>query len=223
MNALFGFGGLANAGLTAASAAKSRPSMNRYNNNKNNNNNYVPFQNTRKKVGNLAKKATSTLTSLFGMKKNETPAMAPLAPPASTSSLNQYKSKAASSLGARTRKNKRMSNVYVPSNTEAPNVNLSYVKNRNESVRNALNEMMVGRSFNGSQPNLTNTQRAARTEVARKMARGESVSMAEKVAAGMRPAYPKPSYPKPSGPRPSTSGGKRSRKASRRRRTVRRR
>lgn len=181
MNALFGFGGLFNTGLTAAQAYKSRMR-----------NNYTAN----------VKKAAAPVT---------------VAKP----TLNLYKSKAASALGARTRKQKRVNNLYVPSNTEAPNVNRSYVGNRNESVRNALNEMMVGRSFNGSTPNLTNSQQAARIEVARKMARGEKVNYMDKVRAGIA-SIPKPKGPKPASP-PIRMGGKRSRKVSRRRRTVRRR
>lgn len=215
MNTLLGFGGLANTGLTAASAYKSRPRMNN-----NNNNNYVPFQNTRKRVSNMASKLTSKVGSIFGKKANQMPTPTPAPVVSAAPSLNLYKSKAASALRARTRKNKPVNNTHVASNTQAPNVNLSYVKNRNNSVRNALNQMMVGRSFNRSTPNLSNSQRAARIEVARKMARGEPVDYFEKVRAGMV-TIPKPKGPRPTAPNPM--GGKRSRKASRRRRTVRRR
>ena len=229
MNTLFG---LANAGLTAASAAKTAPRMNSMNNN---NNNYVPFENTRKKVGNFAKnatrrvgnlagKATLTLKGLFGKKQNTmaTPVSAPAAAAAPNMGLQQYKSRMPV-LKTRTRKNRPVNNLYVPSNTEAPNVNLSYVKNRNESVRNALNATMVGYNPNANKP-LTNKQKAARIEVARKMARGEPVTLLEKINAGMSVTIPKPKGPKPPGamaPVPLPKGGKRSRKAHRR--TVRRR
>ncbi len=100
-----------------------------------------------------------------------------------------------------TRKQKRsMNNLYVPSNTEVPELNLSYIQNRNESVRNKWNNMVIGKSINGS-ANLTNKQKAARKNVARKMAMGETVTQWEKMAAGILP------IPKPKGPKP-TKGGK---------------
>jgi hypothetical protein len=91
-------------------------------------------------------------------------------------------------------------NLYVPSNTPAPELNMSYVENRNESVRNLLNWTTTGSS---SEIPLTNNQTYARMQVARKMARGEPVSTHEKVRAGIV------RFPKPQGPKPVRGGKKR--------------
>jgi hypothetical protein len=117
-----------------------------------------------------------------------------------------------------TRKAKRSNNnLYRPSNTEVPELNLSYVENRNESVRNAFNNVIVGAR---STVPLTNKQKEARIAVARKMARGEPVGLLEKINAGMSVILPKPLGPKPVRP---SKGGKKTRKSSKRRRMTRRR
>ncbi len=174
MNSLFGFGGLLNTGLSAASYSSGRSYKN------NNNNNNVP---------------------------------APAAAPASTGfmpKLNQYRSKAARLLTRKKKVNKPKNNIYVPSNTEAPAVNLSYVGNRNASVRNNFNAMVVGSTSNKP---LTNKQKAARTAVARKMAMGQPVTYQEKVNAGMI-AFPKPTMPKPVGYIPKPTGPRPNRPAA---------
>lgn len=90
----------------------------------------------------------------------------------------------------RTRKN---NNVYVPSTTKMPELNRSYIKNRNESVRNNFNAM-ISAYGNAS---ITNEQSNARIRLARKMARGNRVSYMNKVNAGIVKPIPKPTGPKP--------------------------
>ena len=91
-------------------------------------------------------------------------------------------------------------NLYVPSNTPMPELNMSYVQNRNESSHNALNWMVTGRT---EEKPLTNKQTIARIEVARKMASGKPVSFQEKINAGIV------TLPKPKGPKPQRGGKKR--------------
>ena len=137
--------------------------------------------------------------------------------PVAKQNLGMFRSPAARKILG-TRKQKR-----VP-NTKAPNVNLSYVKNRNESFRNVFNEMVVSSNVSHNKP-LTNKQKEVRITVARKMARGEPVTMQEKFNAGMV-TFPKPSMPKPPPPKMmtipkfavQTKGGKRTRRYTVRRR-----
>lgn len=104
-----------------------------------------------------------------------------------------------------TRKAKRnTNNIYISPTTEVPELNLSYVGNRNESVRNNLNKAIMNVALTRNKP-LTNRQKEARIAVARKMARGEPVEFWEKAAAGMV------TVPKPTGPRP-VKGGKKTRR-----------
>lgn len=95
-----------------------------------------------------------------------------------------FRSPAARKLMKGTRKVKRSNNTYIPSNTEAPELNMSYLNERNFNVRKGLNQMVLESNI-GRNVALTNNQTKARRNVAMKMARGESVSNAEKVAAGM--------------------------------------
>lgn len=111
-----------------------------------------------------------------------------------------FRSPAARNFTRKTHKAVAKKNLYVPSNTPTPELNRSYVQNRNESVRNLLNWTTTGSS---SEKQLTNNQTYARMQVARKMARGAPVTMQEKVSAGIV------SFPKPLGPKPVRGGKKR--------------
>lgn len=123
---------------------------------------------------------------------------------------------------------RKKNNKYVPSTTEAPALNTSYLNERNFNVRKGLNNITL-RSSMGRNKSLTNSQVNARRMVAMKMARGEPVSMDEKMRAGIvsfpkpsmpkpnasKPAYPKPAFPKPTGPRPNRAppvGGRKTRR-----------
>jgi hypothetical protein len=108
-----------------------------------------------------------------------------------------------------TRKQKRsVNNKYVPSTTEVPELNLSYLKERNFNVRKDFNKMVLESQMRETVP-LTNTQVNARRIVTMKMARGEPVTMGEKIQAGIV-AIPKPSMPRPPKPAPLVGkGGKR--------------
>lgn len=129
----------------------------------------------------------------------------------------------------------KKNNKYAPSTTEAPALNTSYLKERNFSMegRKVLNNMTLRSNMGRNKP-LTNSQVNARRMVAMKMAKGEPVSMEEKVRAGIltmpkpsipkpstpKPittniAYPKPAYPKPTGPKPNRKaavGGRKTRR-----------
>ena len=100
----------------------------------------------------------------------------------------------------------KKNNKYVPSETVAPALNTSYLNERNFDVRKGLNKITLESSM-GRNKNLTNRQINARRIVAMKMARGEPVTLSEKVSAGIvnmpKPAYPKPSTPKPVSQKPS--------------------
>ena len=99
----------------------------------------------------------------------------------------------------------KKNNKYVPSETVAPALNTSYLNERNFDVRKGMNNMILESSM-GRNKNLTNRQRNARRIVAMKMARGEPVTLSEKVSAGIvnmpKPSTPKPVSQKPSMPRP---------------------
>lgn len=124
----------------------------------------------------------------------------------------------------------KKNNKYVPSTTEAPTLNTSYLKERNFNVRKGFNKMVLESQMREGNP-LTNTQLNARRMVAMKMARGQPVTMGEKIQAGIvafpKPTTPRPTVPKPLGPKPNrsadiprpASGGKR----TTRKRTTRRR
>ena len=103
----------------------------------------------------------------------------------------------------RTRKNNN--NIYVPSTTKMLELNKSYIKNRNESVRNNFNAMIS--AYGNS--SITNEQSNARIRLARKMARGNRVSYMNKVNAGIVKPIPKPTGPKP------TKGGRKTRRVYR--------
>ena len=90
-----------------------------------------------------------------------------------------FRSPAARKLMRGTRKVKRSNNTYIPSNTEAPELNISYLNERNFNVRKNFNKMVVGTNT------MESNQKKALRNVTMKMARGESVSNAEKVAAGI--------------------------------------
>jgi hypothetical protein len=104
----------------------------------------------------------------------------------------------------------KKTNKYVPSSMEAPNLNTSYLNERNFNSRKGMNNMVLSSSM-GRNKNLTNRQKNARRIVAMKMARGEPVSMDEKMRAGIV-SFPKPAYPKPTGPKPIAVGGKKTRR-----------
>ena len=84
-------------------------------------------------------------------------------------------------------------------------LNKSYIKNRNESVRNNFNAMIS--AYGNS--SITNEQSNARIRLARKMARGNRVSYMNKVNAGIVKPIPKPTGPKP------TKGGRKTRRVYR--------
>jgi hypothetical protein len=114
----------------------------------------------------------------------------------------------------------KKTNKYVPSSMEAPALNTSYLNERNFNSRKGMNNMVLSSSM-GRNKNLTNKQKNARRIVAMKMAKGEPVSMDEKMRAGIvsfpKPAYPKPigpktTGPKPIGPKPIAVGGKKTRR-----------
>ena len=122
-------------------------------------------------------------------------------------------------------KSNKNRNIYVPSTTEAPELNRNYLAERNFNVRKGLNNMLLRSAMRPNQ--LTNSQIAARREVAMMMARGEHVPIGKKIEAGMKVTFPKPTMPKPASMASPSAGGKRktrkTRKASRRRRMTRRR
>jgi len=102
----------------------------------------------------------------------------------------------------------KKNNKYVPSSMAAPALNTSYLNERNFNVRKGLNNITL-RSNMGRNKALTNTQVNARRMVAMKMAKGEPVTMQEKIMAGI--VVP----PKPTGPRPNRKpsvGGKTTRR-----------
>jgi hypothetical protein len=95
-----------------------------------------------------------------------------------------FRSPAARKLMRGTRKQKPVNNTYVPSNTEIPEVNLSYLKERNFNVRKDFNAMVI-KSEMARNEELTNNQLKARRNVTIKMAKGEPVTFDMKDAAGM--------------------------------------
>lgn len=125
-----------------------------------------------------------------------------------------FRSPAARKLLRGTRKAKRTNmnmknNLYVASNMEAPELNMSYLNERNFNVRKNFNLEVLGSSV-GRNKKLTQNQMNARRNVAIKMAKGEPVSYIEKVRAGIV------TIPKPSKTRtmktPASVGGKKTRK-----------
>jgi hypothetical protein len=102
----------------------------------------------------------------------------------------------------------KKNNKYVPSSMEAPALNTSYLNERNFNVRKGLNNITL-RSNMGRNKALTNSQVNARRMVAMKMAKGEPVTMQEKIMAGI--VVPS----KPTGPRPNRKpsvGGRKTRR-----------
>lgn len=89
------------------------------------------------------------------------------------------------------------SNIYVPSTFEAPELNMSYLSERNYNTHKGLNTMVL-EGIVGRNKELTPNQVKARRNVVIKMAKGEPVSFNEKIKAGMI------SFPKPAGPRPAS-------------------
>jgi hypothetical protein len=102
-----------------------------------------------------------------------------------------FRSPAARKLLRGTRKAKRTNmnmknNLYIPSNTEAPELNLSYVRERNYNTHKGLNNMVLRGTVARNQA-LSNNQVKARRNVTIKMAKGEPVTFDMKDAAGMYP------------------------------------
>jgi len=112
--------------------------------------------------------------------------------------MNLFRSPFAKKLTQKTKAKTVKNNLYVPSTTEMPEVNLSYVKEINWNG-NARKNLFAN-------PNLTNAQRIARNEVKRKMVQGIPVTFMEKFKAGMV-TMPKPKGPKPV-PAAAAVGGK---------------
>ena len=110
--------------------------------------------------------------------------------------MNLFRSPFAKKLTQKTKAKTIKNNLYVPSTTEMPEVNLSYVKEMNWKG-NARKNLFANQT-------LTNAQRVARNEVKRKMIQGIPVTLQEKVRAGMV-TLPKPKGPKPV---PAAVGGK---------------
>ena len=125
-----------------------------------------------------------------------------------------FRSPAARKLMRGTRKAKRTNmnmknNLYVASDMEAPELDMSYLNERNFNVRKNFNLEVLGSSV-GRNKKLTQNQIMARRNVAMKMAKGEPVSYIDKVRAGMV-AIPKPSMPRTM-KAPASVGGKKTRK-----------